>query len=90
MSNGIEMDCEKASKDSDWSVSLPPPHWNGFKGVFWLFTTDHVIGPNPSAQGPVPLKTMWYRPTPSAQATEDNALRQNNMHSLPIATEDNA
>jgi hypothetical protein len=29
MSNGIEMVCEMASGDSDWSVSFPPPNWNG-------------------------------------------------------------
>jgi hypothetical protein len=29
MSNGIEMVCEMASDDSDWSVLIPPPDWNG-------------------------------------------------------------
>jgi hypothetical protein len=32
MSNGIEMVCEMASEDSDWSVSSPPsPNWNGIR-----------------------------------------------------------
>jgi hypothetical protein len=33
MSNVIEMVCELASEDSDWSVSSPPlpPNWNGIR-----------------------------------------------------------
>jgi hypothetical protein len=31
VSNGNEMVCEMASEDSDWSVSFPPPKWNGIR-----------------------------------------------------------
>jgi hypothetical protein len=31
MSNGIEIVCEMASKDSDWPVSFPPTNWNGIR-----------------------------------------------------------
>jgi hypothetical protein len=33
MSNEIEMACEMASEDSDWSVSTPPLNWNGIRTI---------------------------------------------------------
>jgi hypothetical protein len=29
--------CEMASEDSDWSVSFPPPNWQGIRGTKDVF-----------------------------------------------------